>query len=121
VDFEMGMHREAKNGDLYDLWGNRLGRAVYDSKRFKETGHFGNSFLYFDQDYKVNGKVVIEAGTYKSFATGALYDKNGIMYGQVIPHGNLRRNGFVVNKLNRSPQSLPTEKQNPLQIKPDNH
>lgn len=118
MDWEMGGLRE-KDGYYYDNWGNKVGKHMYDNKYLNKTGHSGNNFIYFDQDYKVRGEVVIKAGSYKSLATGALYNQDGIKYGQVIPHGNLRKSGFSVNTFKKPRFSQ--VKENPLQIKTDRH
>jgi hypothetical protein len=118
MDWEMG-GLKVKNGYIYDNWGNKVGKHMYDSKYFKQTGHSGNNFIYFDQDYKVNGQVLVKAGSYKSLTTGALYNQDGIKYGQVIPHGNLRKSGFSVNTFEKP--RFTQVKENPLQIKADRH
>jgi hypothetical protein len=98
IDWEMGSLK-MKDGYLYDNWGNKVGKHMFDNNYAKQNGHTssGNNFIYFEDDYKINGKTIVKGGSYKILGTsGVIYDSDGNPYGKMVSHGNLKKSSYDV-------------------------
>lgn len=99
ADWEMGMLRQGSDGVLYDKWGNRVGRSMYD-KKYRDASaekHSGNHFIHFDEDYKVGGAVIVPKGYYKSLNSGFIFDSSGKKVGEMLSTGEIRWPEFKVD------------------------
>ena len=99
ADWEMGFLQQKEGGVLYDRWGNRVGISMYDDKYYRESGnkYSGNSFIHFDQDYKIGGTVIVPAGYYKNVNSGFIYDSSGTKVGEMLSSGEIRWPEFKVD------------------------